>query len=181
MSFLSLPSTSQGELVNITRQKWEVRRWGHHLVCHHVGRHTIKQRRRSRLSQARRTLHYMKYLHTGSTHIVIMSYSHNVIMTSCRQVVMSSILYIVWQSVSFLPLGETIDCDVTPSHSLGSEENLLHSTSTAAAFSAETLWRSWGLSIVPCNNQSWARDYVTIFNCNSERVLFNCLYITLMF
>ena len=112
---------------------------------------------------------------------VIMSYCHNVIMTSCRQVVMSSILYIVWQSVSFLPLGETIDCDVTPSHSLGSEENLLHSTSTAAAFSAETLWRSWGLSIVPCNNQSWARDYVTIFNCNSERVLFNCLYITLMF
>ena len=88
MSFLSLPSTSQWELVNITRQKWEVRRWGHHLVCHHVGRHTIKQRGGPDGLWARqgRTLHYMKYLHTGSTHIVIMSYSHNVIMSSCRHV-----------------------------------------------------------------------------------------------
>ena len=40
---------------------------------------------------------------------------------------------------------------------LGSEENLLQRTSTAAAFSAETLCRSWGLSIVPCNVTTFLR------------------------
>ena len=54
---------------------------------------------------------------------------------------------------------------------LGSEENLLQRTSTAAAFSAETLCRSWGLSIVPCKMTTVSIDRTFLRRTSQWRTL----------